>query len=402
MRDFRSSEVFKPGTFPEHTYVSRLSAESAYTYEFRLEQALNTAGFLTSIIGPSKTGKTVLCEKVIGIQNIVSLTGNDFTTKESFWITVAKKAGLSVEGEQIQYKTIEGEPIKGTTESKSSSLSERYLTNKDQVIEYFREQNLVLILDDFHYAPVELQYEMSYQLKDAIRKELKAIVISLPHRADDAIRKNPDLSGRLNLINIEPWQIPSLKEIAIKGFKMLGVTIDNDLASNLAKESLTSPQLMQSICLNLAMILNLDQTDEIQEITDRSLLEQAYKVTTLNLPYSDVAKRLKAGPPTRGQIRKTFGLVNGDKCDIYDLLLRAIAVDPPSISISLDDLKRRVDFLLGDTASKPDRNKIKKSIEQVQVIIENSDPMTKVFEWKDNEIYILDPLFLFDLRWGTH
>jgi len=402
MRDFRSNEVFKPGAFPEHTYVSRLSAESTYTYEFRLEQALNTVGFLTSIIGPSKTGKTVLCEKVIGISNIVSLTGNDFTTRESFWITVAKKAGLSVEGEQIQYKTIEGECFKGTTESKSSSLSERYLTNKDQVIEYFREKNLVLILDDFHYAPPDLQYEMSYQLKDAIRKELKAIVISLPHRADDAIRKNPDLSGRLNLINIEPWQPTALKEIAIKGFKKLGVTIDNNSASNLAVESLTSPQLMQSICLNLALILKLDQADEIQEITDSSLLEQAYEVTTLNLPYMDVAKRLKAGPPTRGQKRKTFDLINGEKCDIYDLLLRAIAVDPPSISISLDDLKRRVDSLLRDIASKPDRNKIKSSIEQVQVIIDNSDPITKVFEWKDNEIYILDPLFLFYLRWGMH
>ncbi|EKN67181.1 hypothetical protein BAZO_10036, partial [Schinkia azotoformans LMG 9581] len=39
----------------------------------------------------------------------------------------------------------------------------------------------------------EIQYDIAYQLKDAIRLELKAFVISLPQRADDAIRKNPDL-----------------------------------------------------------------------------------------------------------------------------------------------------------------------------------------------------------------
>ena len=71
MKRLKSEEVFKPGLFPEYTYISRMSPEVMFSYEFRLEQALKTPGYLTSIIGPSKTGKTVLCEKVIGINNIV-------------------------------------------------------------------------------------------------------------------------------------------------------------------------------------------------------------------------------------------------------------------------------------------------------------------------------------------
>ena len=46
--------------------------------------------------------------------------------------------------------------------------------------------------------------QIAQQLKDAIRRGFKAIVVSLPHRADEAIRQNADLSGRLSLINIEP------------------------------------------------------------------------------------------------------------------------------------------------------------------------------------------------------
>lgn len=126
----------------------------------------------------------------------------------------------------------------------------------------------MLVLDDFHYSPEEVQLDIAYQLKDAIRREFKAVVISLPHRADDAIRKNPDLSGRLNLINIEPWQEDELKEIAITGFEQLGIKISDELASKMALESLTSPQLMQSICLNLSLILNIDEDESIKEIND--------------------------------------------------------------------------------------------------------------------------------------
>ena len=46
--------------------------------------------------------------------------------------------------------------------------------------------------------------QIAQQLKVAIRREFKAIVVSLPHRADEAICQNADLSGRLSLINIEP------------------------------------------------------------------------------------------------------------------------------------------------------------------------------------------------------
>ena len=57
--DERYQKVFKPGTYPELTYVVRQSVETKYTYEERLQQSLKIDGYLTYIIGPSKTGKTV-------------------------------------------------------------------------------------------------------------------------------------------------------------------------------------------------------------------------------------------------------------------------------------------------------------------------------------------------------
>ena len=62
------------------------------------------------------------------------------------------------------------------------------------------------------------------------------VVVSLPHRAEDAIRQNADLSGRLSLINIEAWEKEDLKEIVLKGFKQLDIKITDEVAEQLAVE----------------------------------------------------------------------------------------------------------------------------------------------------------------------
>ncbi|HEY9063136.1 MAG TPA: ATP-binding protein [Pseudobacteroides sp.] len=402
MCKLQSSDIFKPGTFPEYTYISRLSSELNYSYEIRLQQALNTSGYLTSIIGPSKTGKTVLCEKVIGQDKIVSLTGNDFKNSNDFWSVVAKRAEIALEGEQTEMDTYESHNQINNTIRRSVTFKEKYLSSKEAIINYFKGNNLVLVLDDFHYAPTELQFDIAYQLKDAIRKEFKVVIISLPHRADDAIRKNPDLSGRLSLINIEPWQTHELREIAITGFNKLNIDISDAFAERLAVESLTSPQLMQSICLSLSTIQNIDLDSNIKSIEDESIIDNSCKFNALNLNYKDVIKKLKEGPSTRGQQRKTYEIMNGQKVDIYSFILRAIAENPPIISIHLEELKNRVDKLINSTVNRIDKNKIRDSLGKLQDIVNDSEPIYQVFEWKDNQIYVLDPLFLFYLRWGKY
>lgn len=65
------------------------------------------------------------------------------------------------------------------------------------------------------------------------------------------------------------------------------------------------------------------------------------------------------------------------------------------MSLSIDSIKRRIDVLLGNNADRPDRVKIKAAIDQMQAIMQSSELMYQVFEYKDDEVYILEPLFLF-------
>lgn len=387
----KAEMVFKPGAFPEYTYVSRNYVNTGISYELRLKQALRTAGCLTLIIGPSKMGKTILCEQVIGLDNIVEISGADFNENVDFWAIIAAKVGLPYMGEI----TTERSAARGNNKE-SDSKSEKYVLSKDKVIQYYIENEKVLVIDDFHYASPEMQMKMAQQLKDAIRRELKVVVVSLPHRADDAIRQNADLSGRLSLINIETWKGEDLKKIALKGFEKLNIKIENFIAEKLAVECLTSPQLMQYICLSICTLL---EDAEEQEIND-DILQKAYRFTTVNFNYADVVSVMSKGPNPRGQQRKHYQTIDGKELDLYGLIVESLAQNPPMMEIDFDTFYNRIIRLIKTADTKLDKQTVKNHLNNLQGILEGKEEIYRAIEWKDGTIYVLDPLFLFYLRWG--
>lgn len=387
----KAEDVFRPGAFPEYTYISRKSAVSDLPYEFRLMQAIKVSGFLTSLVGPSKMGKTILCEKVIGFENIVEVSGADFDEDTEFWRVVAVKAGLAYEGQFSSEKVI-------ADTSDKYSKKETYSLTKDKIIEYYKEQNLVLVIDDFHYAPEGKRMQIAQQLKDAIRRGFKAIVVSLPHRADESIRRNADLSGRLSMINMDAWEVNDLKEIAEVGFEKLDIQIEDAVATQIAVESLSSPQLMQYICLNICTILEMSGSNSGR--VEREILETAYRYTTANFEYRDVVSLMQKGPNMRGKSRNRFRADNGQEYDIYELIVKSIAENPPIMKLEFEDVKERIYHLIADDCKKPTPQAIKESLVKLQELLDGREDIFKVLDWKEGILYILDPLFLFYLRWG--
>ena len=384
--DKRFSEVFKPGTYPEMTYVSRESKGTKYTYEERLQQSLAIDGYLTYIVGPSKIGKIVLCEKVIGAANMVCMSGNDFSKEKDFWSGIGKKVGISMEAAVSEESAAFSE-----TDQKSITVTKNYFVTKDKVIDYFKKNDKVLVLDDFHYAPPEIQYDIACQLKEVIRMGFKAVVVSLPYRSDDAIRLNPDLTGRILVIEIEPWKTEELEEIAKKGFGKLQIQVGQSLIARMAKESIHSPQLMQSICLNIGLL-----PDSSDTITDE-VIEESCRFTCMNLPYGDVVRVLKAGPSTRGQQRLQYTLSDGSKRDIYGLILKVLSDNPPLVELSIEELMERI------KNSAPENmittKKVRDSLNKRQKLLETLGSHYQDLEWKDDTIHVLDNMFLFYIRW---
>ena len=385
--DPRYAKVFKPGTYPGLTYVTRQPRTMGYTYEERLRQSLSIEGYLTYIIGPSKIGKTVLCENVIGADNMICMSGNDFVKERDFWSGIGKKAGISMEAEISERSGVFSE-----NENKATTITKNYTGNKDKILRYFKETGKVLVLDDFHYAPEEIQYDIACQLKEVIRLGFKAVVISLPYRSDDAIRLNPDLTGRISVIEMEPWTDKELQIIAQKGFMELGISVSSELMERMAMESIHSPQMMQAVCLNIGLLpLNFP------EITDK-IIEESCRFTCANLPYADVVRILKSGPPTRGQQRLKYDMKDGSKRDIYSVILKILADNPPLIELNLNELTERIQNNVQN--AKITTRKLRDSLKNWQKLIEEQGALYQVFEWKDDKLHISDNLFLFYIRWS--
>ncbi|WP_146054340.1 MULTISPECIES: hypothetical protein [Aeromonas] len=58
----KATEVFTPGKFPQWTFVSDHLEEKGQ----QLQDVLESGSMLISISGPSKSGKTVFVEQVLG------------------------------------------------------------------------------------------------------------------------------------------------------------------------------------------------------------------------------------------------------------------------------------------------------------------------------------------------
>ncbi len=72
------------------------------------------------------------------------------------------------------------------------------------------------------------------------------------------------------------------------------------------------------------------------------------------------------------------------------------------MGLTLDDIKFRIDELIVDSEQKPNKQGIRECLNKLQNILNEKENIYKVLEWKDNKLYILDPLFLFYLRWSKH
>src|SRR5512146_2437437 len=76
-----SSEVFTPTSYPTHTYVVRPDVH----HERLLREWLRSSTQIASISGPSKAGKTVLVQRVVGEGHLITVSGASVRSPDQLW-----------------------------------------------------------------------------------------------------------------------------------------------------------------------------------------------------------------------------------------------------------------------------------------------------------------------------
>lgn len=420
MKTHNIDDVFRPKTMPSYTYINRMADRAnGITYEAELKKALSNSGSLISITGASKTGKTVLYNKVVDKDKIVNISGAQIQEQKDFWGQIAERLELPDEwqvddlsqemtGTTISSKiratlqlifSVEGSGSVRTKKTEGKTLSRRIVRTNSLIMQILIKGGYVLVIDDFHYIDLQVQKYIARTLKAELFYGLKAIVLSLPHRSDDAIRRNPDLIGRTTFIELAAWSDDDLKEIARKGFALLDIPIDEKDIACIAQESALSPQLMQENCFNLAYRM----MDNAEKKTAHQLIDVAFFDTAENYRhYNDTIQQVLEGPARGRSRRKQYRLKDNTVCDIYALLLVSISASPPTLKFSLDEISRRMVKVLDEGEALPNRLGLSNIAKHIEKIMKGSIPDLDTVDWKGNTLYILDPFLLFYLRWGKN
>lgn len=425
MTKLQYTEVFKPTDLPEYSFVKIVRDDESL--EERLRRALAMRGMMVSLSGPSKSGKTQLVRKVVSKNNLISIAGSVISSPEDLWINILEWIGAPSQVTESDQESTSGETgvnagAKFTSGlvNLNAAISNRSgdgrirvtssTTNRsglNEVIKRVADTSLVVFIDNFHYIAREVQERLARDLRAAIENGVKLCVASVPQRGDDPVRSNIELQGRISFISTSFWTDLELRQIAELGFDKLEADLSPEVFAGLAKESCSSPQLMQALCLNLCLVLGILEEQEVKRffVVEDKDLKRAASATGSFVNFSSLVEKMHSGPLTRRDQRTLYRFPDNSEGDFQRCFLYLLSLDPPRLDHSIVEFQRRLNSFPVTNAStgRPERvsmERIRTCCIRAATYAADLYKDRKIIDWdSDKEVLnILEPSFLFYLR----
>jgi len=196
------------------------------------------------------------------------------------------------------------------------------------------------------------------------------------------------------------WSAGELEQIAYRGFRELNIDLAPDVLTALAREAFGSPQLMQAICLNFCFDTEILETLESHQRIqiDPATLRQIFERTSTTTDFSTMLSTLHAGPKLRGTERKIFEFTDGTQGDVYRCVLLAMKADPSRLSFRYEEMLRRSREVCKEDS--PAGSSVSESLSQMAKLAKTIQT-APVIEWDEDVLDIVEPYFLFFLRWAS-
>lgn len=408
-------EVFTPGGQPSVTYVSRAHLE----LEDRVKQALARGYAIIVVTGPTKSGKTVLCNHVLSqAGRSISIEGGQVRSEAAFWSQVAY--ALEV-GSEITEKDASGsgddlstggkvgiphlvELNVGKKETKTRSRERSVKIDVDvqrAALDDLVINDISLLVDDFHYIPQGDQKGIIQALKGAIFKGLSVVLLAVPHRAFDPMTVEHEVEGRFKHVEIPPWDVSDLLLIPQRGFQALNIESTAELNLAICNEGFGNPLLVQEICSELCIKNGIFEKQPSLFKLDGRLLNQALSDIARSKGFPKYSK-LKAGPDARKK-RQLRNFKDGSALDKYAAILKAIASVGPKPRTGYDEIRSALQNLLV-TSSMPAKHEITSALVNMSKIAREKIEGEPPIEWvaAEDALVITDPFLLFYMKWAEH
>lgn len=409
MKHYKLKEVFAPGGMPSVTYVDREHLK----LEAKIERAVSRGFSFNVITGPTKSGKSVLCHRVLDPKRLVTMEGGQVSDSKEFWEQLAHRlqvaAGVTeteTESESFGGEIEGGWNIGGLLKLKSKvdvgsgrdSSKQYQIALKIACIDALLKSDAILLIDDFHYLSDFVQKEVIQSFKAPVMNGLNVFLLAVPHRAFDPITVENEVEGRFKHIPIPTWEMSDLKKIAKLGFPALNLNCADHIVDEMATQASRNPLLMQEICAELCLENQIDETQREAFDLNSDLLANAYREIADSKGFPKF-ERLRKGPQAR-KLREARLLTDGSEEDIYSVIMMALANAGPKAKTTYDELRTEMRGLIHAEGKMPQKNEITSALSHMTSIAKKDIKGEPAIEWvKDtNEIVITDPFLIFYMK----
>lgn len=246
----------------EHSYIDRGSLDREFRKLVERQQTH------IAIRGASKAGKSWLRQRVL-VNPIVVQCRLSYTTLDIYRDALARldvrvelektstnafKGKIAASGEAgfklIAKATGSGEiAAEHQTDTKEKAMG-KDLGDLEFIASLIRASGRMLVIEDFHYLPVDEQRKFAFDLKTLWDYKTFVVVVGVWISENMLITLNPDLSDRIEELSVT-WRSAELKQVLLKGCAKLNLRPTDQVAVELAHNSYESVGLLQKLALRL-------------------------------------------------------------------------------------------------------------------------------------------------------
>ncbi len=286
----KASEVFGISRDLPLNYVERSSADAKLVDNLTRDKHL-------VIFGSSKQGKTSLRKHALNEKDTVVVHCSNKWSIADIHSAILKKVGFELtqstskttSGKSKIFAKISATIFGGGAEGGAETEREEASTATKAPLELDPEDvndiivalhsvgfSRYIVLEDFHYLPLDTQKDFSVALK-AFHEESKYcfIIVGVWLEENRLSVYNGDLTGRLTPIDEDKWEESELRKAIKAGEAHLNVKFSDDFVNELLKDCFNSIYIVQESCYQCCVANDVNSTlEQRREIGTRKQAEE--------------------------------------------------------------------------------------------------------------------------------
>lgn len=308
----KTSDVFGISRDLPLNYVERTSADTKLVDNLTRDKHL-------VIFGSSKQGKTSLRKHALTEAECIVVHCSNKWTIADINTAILKRAGFELTQSSSKTTTgkskifakisasLFGSGVDGGAESERENSLQTTTAplelDPEDVNDIISALNSVkfskfIVLEDFHYLPVETQKDFAVALK-AFHEESKYcfIIVGVWLEENRLTVYNGDLTGRISSINADKWEESELRKVISEGERLLNIKFNDEFIDELILNCFGSVYIVQEACHQCCINSGIFETreekvtigsqKEADEIVDVVVSQQTGRFNSFITQFSD-------------------------------------------------------------------------------------------------------------------